>query len=148
LHNPFIYENIITRFEQEHEKALQTGGHLYTHPFLIGAQDVRWLKKEFIHNILDVVLMYGSEAKRDGTLEETSDELLRLLLDEIVQYFKSYYGAGAEAMARKEAAIFTEQLWSRSYAKEFVDENSASYKKWIHMLGVQEEMVEEEEELA
>lgn len=148
LHNPFIYENIITRFEQEHEKALQTGGHLYTHPFLIGAQDVRWLKKEFIHNILDVVLMYGSEAKRDGTLEETSDELLRLLLDEIVQYFKSYYGAGAEAMARKEAAIFIEQLWNRSYAKEFVDENSASYKKWIHMLGVQEETVEEEEELA
>ncbi|WP_028400103.1 tubulin-like doman-containing protein [Ectobacillus panaciterrae] len=138
LHNPFIYENIISRFEQEQEAALQAGGHLYTHPFVTGAQDLKWLRKEFIHNILDVVLMYGSEAKRDATLEETSDELLRLLLDEIESYFKSYYGAGAEGIARKEAAIFIEHLWNRSYAKGYVDENSASYKKWLHMLGVQE----------
>ncbi|MFX3660147.1 MAG: tubulin-like doman-containing protein, partial [Ectobacillus sp.] len=82
LHNPFIYENIISRFEQEKEMALGQGGHLYTHQFVMGAQDLRWLKKESIHNILDIVLMYGNEAKRDMTLEETSDELLRLLLQE------------------------------------------------------------------
>ncbi|MFD3445692.1 tubulin-like doman-containing protein [Microbacteriaceae bacterium 4G12] len=145
LHNPFIYENIISRFEQEQEKALQYGAHLYTHPFIIGAQDVRWLKKEFVHNILDVVLLYGKEAKRDDTLEETSDELLRLLLDEVELYFKQYYGIGAEGLARKEAAIFMEQLWTRSYAKEFVDENSSSYKKWMNVLGVQ--AVAEDEEM-
>ncbi|MFC5773517.1 tubulin-like doman-containing protein [Ectobacillus antri] len=144
LHNPFIYENIITRFEQEQEQALQTSGHLYTHPFVTGAQDVKWLRKEFVHNILDVVLMYGSEAKRDITLEETSDELLRLLLNEIESYFKNYYGAGAEGVARKEAAIFIEHLWNRSYAKGFVNENSASYQKWQHMLGVQDSFEEAE----
>ncbi|MCP8969162.1 tubulin-like doman-containing protein [Ectobacillus ponti] len=144
LHNPFIYENIISRFEQEQEQALQSGGHLYTHPFVAGAQDLRWMKKEHIHNILDVVLMYGYEAKRDATLEETSDELLRLLLDEIHVYFKTYYGVGTEGVAKKEAAIFIEHLWNRSYARGYTDENSAAYKKWVYLLGIRE--IEEEEE--
>ncbi|MGG0275179.1 tubulin-like doman-containing protein [Bacillus rhizoplanae] len=142
LHNPFIYENIISRFEEEQGKALQHGGHLYTHSFVLGAQDIRWLRKEHVHNILDVILMYDKEAKYDPTLEETSDELLRLLVDEIEQYFKAYYGTGAEAAAKKEATLFVKQLWNRSYAKEFVDPNSAPYKKWLHLLNVQ---IEEED---
>ena len=35
LHNPFIYENILSRFEEEQEKAMIQGGHLYTHPFVL-----------------------------------------------------------------------------------------------------------------
>lgn len=142
LHNPFIYENIISRFEEEQEKAMQHGNHVYTHSFLSGAQDVRWLRKEYVHNILDVILMYDKEAKYDPTLEETSDELLRLLMEEVERYFKIYYGVGAEAVAKKEAAVFIQQLWDRSYAKGYVDPNSAPYKKWIHLLGVG--VVEEE----
>ncbi|MGR5874263.1 hypothetical protein ACT7DH_06480 [Bacillus pacificus] len=38
--------------------------------------------KRHVHNILDMILMYDREAKYDPTLEETSDELLRLFLDE------------------------------------------------------------------
>lgn len=143
LHNPFIYENIISRFEQEQEKAMQVGGHLYTHPFIMGAQDVKWLKKEQVHNIVDIVTVYAGEAKRDALLEETSDELLRLLVDEIEGYFKNYYGIGAEGMARKESAIFIDHLWNRSYAKDYIDENSAAYKKWLYMLGIQEPTEEE-----
>ncbi|WP_416826558.1 tubulin-like doman-containing protein [Ectobacillus polymachus] len=143
LHNPFIYENIISRFEQQKEKAMQLGGHLYTHEFIMGAQDIKWIKKEKIHNILDVVTMYTSEAKRDVLLEETSDELLRLLVDEIERYFKSYYGIGADGTARKEVSIFIDHLWNRSFAKSYMDENSASYKKWRYMLGIQETAEEE-----
>lgn len=80
---------------------MQQGGHLYTQSFVLGAQDVRWLRKEHVHNILDMILMYDREAKYDPTLEETSDELLRLLLDEIKTYFQAYYGTGSEMVAKK-----------------------------------------------
>ena len=36
-----------------------------------------------------MILMYDREAKYDPTLEETSDELLRLFLDEIELYFRT-----------------------------------------------------------
>ena len=106
LHNPFIYENILSRFEEEQEKAMIQGGHLYTHPFVLGAQDIRWLRKEHVHNILDMILMYDREAKYDPTLEETSDELLRLFLDEIELYFQNYYGTGADMVAKKERNVY------------------------------------------
>ncbi|PEU79161.1 phosphonate ABC transporter permease [Bacillus anthracis] len=139
LHNPFIYENILSRFEEEQEKAMIQGGHLYTHPFVLGAQDIRWLRKEHVHNILDMILMYDREAKYDPTLEETSDELLRLFLDEIELYFQNYYGTGADMVAKKEKEMFIKQLWDRSYAKGYVDPNSAPYKKWQNLLSVHDE---------
>ncbi|MBL3199707.1 hypothetical protein ELP17_33430, partial [Klebsiella pneumoniae] len=88
--------------------------------FVLGAQDVRWLRKEHVHNLLDMILMYDREAKYDPTLEETSDELLRLILDEIELYFQNYYGTGADMVAKKEKEMFIKQLWDRSHAKGYV----------------------------
>ena len=48
-----------------------------------------------------MILMYDREAKYDPTLEETSDELLRLFLDEIELYFQNYYGTGADMVAKE-----------------------------------------------
>lgn len=42
-------------------------------------------------------------------------------------------------VAKKEAEMFVKQLWDRSYAKGYVDPNSAPYKKWQHVLHVQDE---------
>ena len=127
LHNPFIYENILSRFEEEQEKAMIQGGHLYTHPFVLGAQDVRWLRKEHVHNLLDMILMYDREAKYDPTLEETSDELLRLFLDEIELYFRTIT-VQVPIWWQKRKEMFIKQLWDRSHAKGYVDPNSAPYK--------------------
>ena len=85
-----------------------------------------------------MILMYDREAKYDPTLEETSDELLRLFLDEIELYFQNYYGTGADMVAKKEKEMFIKQLWDRSHAKGYVDPNSARIK-WQNLLGVQDE---------
>ena len=35
--------------------------------------------------------------------------------------------------------MFIKQLWDRSYAKGYVDPNSAPYKKWQNLLSVHDE---------
>ncbi|CJJ49183.1 Uncharacterised protein [Streptococcus pneumoniae] len=42
-------------------------------------------------------------------------------------------------VAKKEKEMFIKQLWDRSHAKGYVDPNSAPYKKWQNLLGVQDE---------
>lgn len=54
----------------------------------------------------------------DPTLEETSDELLRLFLDEIELYFQNYYGTGADMVAKKEKEMFIKQLWIARMQKD------------------------------
>jgi hypothetical protein len=134
LHNPFIYENIMERYETEKEEAFSHESHIYTHAFVQGAQDLTYLRKENINNILDTVLLYRSEGRRDNGLDDAAEELLRVLLEEIEGYFRQHFGPESELAAKREAAIYIEHLWNRSAAKQILDETSSRYKKCWHLI--------------
>ncbi|MBO9129102.1 tubulin-like doman-containing protein [Bacillus sp. 165] len=134
LHNPFIYENIMERYEAEKEEALSRESHIYTHAFIQGAQDLMYLGKENINNILDAVMLYRSEGRRDNSLDAAGEELLKVLLEEIEGYFKKHFGPESELAAKREAAIYIEHLWNRCAAKQILDEASSRYKTcWHHI---------------
>ena len=133
-HNPVIYDEILQRVQEKQAYDLKKYKDMMTHDFMKGCLEVTSIQKDHLHNILDIGLLYESEAPGDESLPEIGKRIRLVLLDEIELYFMKLYGEHRRFKARNEAADFIEKLWNEAQAKCTVEEDSADYSSWHNMI--------------
>jgi hypothetical protein len=129
-HNPVIYNEILERFLETQENQIRNIRTIEEHDFIKGAIEVSKVKKDGIHNILDIVLKYDQDFS-DTSLIERADRLRQCLLMEIFDYFSKVYKNRTET-AKLESGQFIKRLWHESLVRQGTNEDTEEYNKWLN----------------
>lgn len=137
LHNPIIVDKVLQRTAEQQQNDLnQHQDRMEQHLFFKKAQAIRYFaanNQEAI-NIVDIILRYPSGNPSDVSLVKKGEQLLRLLLQEIVDYYGKVFGSHREIMAKQAAYTFIDDLVANSSYYQEADKNGIQFIRWNNIL--------------
>ncbi len=140
LHNPIIVDKIMERVtEQFSLDASDYRDQIQEHTFYKKAQEVHYFeaKPHKTINIVDLLLRYPEGDPSNFDLITKSNDLLKLLLEELVNHYVSIHGSYRERIGRAKAMEFIEHLFETSPVYKEVeqyDSRGSRFRAWTNLL--------------
>ena len=137
LHNPIIVDKVLKRTaEQWTRDAAEKRDVITEHLFYKQAQNIHYFPVPSKNiNIFDLLLRYPDGNPGDPDLVSNSQNLMKMLFQELTAYFVQVFGRHREPMAKQQAFAYIDQLVAGSDYFQQADRMSMQFKSWENMLG-------------
>ncbi len=137
LHNPIVVDKVVKRLEEEMDNDLKTKRDRITeHTFYQKSQEIYYfpVDRRTPINVFDLILRYSEGNPGDPSLVQKGNDLLKMLLEGIVEYYVRAYGSHRRHLAKQEALKFIDQLIANSAYYQEADKMGIQFKAWENVV--------------
>lgn len=136
-HNPIIVDKVLKRSDEQVARDMNDfRDDLSKHAFLTRAQSLIYFPAGTNRhiNIIDAILRYPDGNPADQNLIKEGNELFKMLLNEIVNYFVRTMGSYRATLAKQTAFGFIDELLAKSEYYQQADRAGIQFRTWENIV--------------